>query len=319
MSFSTELTCYPWVIIFALGCRFDSDIPPSISYYFDDNLSKNMSNQGKLAWLKAMDLCSLTFKTYGLQHPWTDLWMSLYLLLASVSIITQLVNASFHIYLLILTFPGGSNQMFCHITAQPCYPMSLKCSLRNEMPKTNPLPKIVTLTTIGVTPSSRSQVPFLLNIFYGYMISHPLQDKLGTDSSAVQNFRCSRNASKTRQGLSIAHAISTEAFPRLLRLWMSRFNRLWEGNTSQLPFLYLAAPSSPLPGKPMFLHYYIESSTFNLWLKPTLKWIPRTLLLTFNLSLLISTYQPSTTSLGKSLVISHHLYLIVPISSALYT
>ena len=23
-----------------------------------------------------MNLCSLTFKTYGLQHPWTDLWIS---------------------------------------------------------------------------------------------------------------------------------------------------------------------------------------------------------------------------------------------------
>ena len=49
------------------------------------------------------------------------------------------------------------------------------------MPKTDPLPKIITLSAIGVSPSSRSQVPFLLNIMYGYMISHALQDKLGTE------------------------------------------------------------------------------------------------------------------------------------------
>ena len=50
-----------------------------------------------------------------------------------------------------------------------------------EMPKTNPLPKVIILSTIGVTPSSRSHAPFLLNILYGYVISHPLQDKLGTE------------------------------------------------------------------------------------------------------------------------------------------
>ena len=50
-----------------------------------------------------------------------------------------------------------------------------------EMPKSNPLPKVITLSTLGVSRSSRSQVPFLLNIVYGYMISHPLQDKLGAE------------------------------------------------------------------------------------------------------------------------------------------
>ena len=50
-----------------------------------------------------------------------------------------------------------------------------------EMPKTDPLPKVITLSTSGVSPSSRSQVPFLLNIFYGYLISQPLQDKLGME------------------------------------------------------------------------------------------------------------------------------------------
>jgi hypothetical protein len=50
-----------------------------------------------------------------------------------------------------------------------------------EMPKTNPLPKVITLSTSGVSSSSRAQVPSLLNIFYGYLISHPLQDKLGME------------------------------------------------------------------------------------------------------------------------------------------
>jgi len=50
-----------------------------------------------------------------------------------------------------------------------------------EMPKTNPLPKVISLSSIGVTPSSRSQVPFPLTILYGYMISQHLQDKLGTE------------------------------------------------------------------------------------------------------------------------------------------
>jgi len=50
-----------------------------------------------------------------------------------------------------------------------------------EMPKTNPLPKVIILSTIGVTSSSRSQAPFVLNILYGYLISHPIQDKLGSE------------------------------------------------------------------------------------------------------------------------------------------
>jgi len=50
-----------------------------------------------------------------------------------------------------------------------------------EMPKIKPLPKVITLSAIGVSPSSRSQVPLLLKAFYGYMIAHPLQDKLGTE------------------------------------------------------------------------------------------------------------------------------------------
>jgi len=50
-----------------------------------------------------------------------------------------------------------------------------------EMPKNNPLPKVITLSTSGVSPSSRSQVPLLLNVFYGYLISQPLQDKLGME------------------------------------------------------------------------------------------------------------------------------------------
>lgn len=49
------------------------------------------------------------------------------------------------------------------------------------MPKTNPLPKIITLSAIGVSRSSRAQVPFLLNFLYGYMISLTLQDKLGSE------------------------------------------------------------------------------------------------------------------------------------------
>ena len=50
-----------------------------------------------------------------------------------------------------------------------------------EMPKSNPLPKVIILSTLGVTPTSRSQVPFPLKMFYGYLISHPLQDKLGSE------------------------------------------------------------------------------------------------------------------------------------------
>ncbi|KAF8163719.1 hypothetical protein B0H34DRAFT_795389 [Crassisporium funariophilum] len=49
------------------------------------------------------------------------------------------------------------------------------------MPKTSQLPKVITLSTSGVSRSSRAQVPFLLKIFYGYLISHPIQDKLGME------------------------------------------------------------------------------------------------------------------------------------------
>jgi hypothetical protein len=50
------------------------------------------------------------------------------------------------------------------------------------MPKTNPLMKVIVLSASGVSPSSRSQVPFLLRtLLYGYLIKQPLADKLGTE------------------------------------------------------------------------------------------------------------------------------------------
>ena len=50
-----------------------------------------------------------------------------------------------------------------------------------EMPKTNPLPKVITLSTAGVSRTSRSQLPCPLKIMYGYMIRSPINDKLGTE------------------------------------------------------------------------------------------------------------------------------------------
>jgi hypothetical protein len=50
-----------------------------------------------------------------------------------------------------------------------------------EMPKTSPLPKIITLSPSGVTRSSRAKVPFLLKPFYGYLINQPIQDKLASE------------------------------------------------------------------------------------------------------------------------------------------
>ena len=107
--------------------------------------------------------------------------MSLYLLLASVSIITAI--QSLQIYLLIPTPDGAAKfhptkgfVISPHNLVTQCL-LNVLC----EMPKTNPLPKVITLSAIGVTRSTRSQVPFLLSVFYGYMISQPLQDKLGTE------------------------------------------------------------------------------------------------------------------------------------------
>ncbi|PPQ82534.1 hypothetical protein CVT25_007143 [Psilocybe cyanescens] len=50
-----------------------------------------------------------------------------------------------------------------------------------EMPKTATLPKIITLSTSGVSRSSRTKVPFALKPLYGYLIKHALQDKLGME------------------------------------------------------------------------------------------------------------------------------------------
>ena len=93
----------------------------------------------------------------------------------------------FHIYLLIpirfLLLPGGYPG-FHPIIGVVTSPHNLvtQCLLNvlGEMPKTNPLPKVIVLSAIGVTPSSRSQAPFLLNTLYSYM-SLPLQDKLGAE------------------------------------------------------------------------------------------------------------------------------------------
>ena len=49
------------------------------------------------------------------------------------------------------------------------------------MPKTPPLPKVIVLSTAGVSRSSIAHVPFLLKIFYGWAIAQPLRDKLGME------------------------------------------------------------------------------------------------------------------------------------------
>ncbi|KAF5323978.1 hypothetical protein D9611_008244 [Ephemerocybe angulata] len=50
-----------------------------------------------------------------------------------------------------------------------------------SMPKTMPPPKIVVVTSSGVSPTSRKKMPFVLKPLYGYMIPGPLQDKLATE------------------------------------------------------------------------------------------------------------------------------------------
>lgn len=109
--------------------------------------------------------------------------MSFYLLLASVSIIINLVDAHINLYY-VPSIPGGSPEFQLtkgfvispHNLVSQCL-LNVLC----EMPKTDPLPKVITVSTIGVTRSSRAQVPIPLKIFYGYLISQPLQDKLGTE------------------------------------------------------------------------------------------------------------------------------------------
>ncbi|KAF6763637.1 hypothetical protein DFP72DRAFT_955797 [Ephemerocybe angulata] len=55
-----------------------------------------------------------------------------------------------------------------------------------SMPKstTTPPPKVIVVTASGVSRSSRKKTPLLLMPLYGYMISGPLQDKLGTERIA---------------------------------------------------------------------------------------------------------------------------------------
>ncbi|KAF9471437.1 hypothetical protein BDN70DRAFT_812147 [Pholiota conissans] len=50
-----------------------------------------------------------------------------------------------------------------------------------EMPKTGPLPKVVALSTAGVTRTSREKNSLLLRPMYGYLISEPIKDKLGME------------------------------------------------------------------------------------------------------------------------------------------
>ncbi|PPQ65502.1 hypothetical protein CVT24_010798 [Panaeolus cyanescens] len=49
------------------------------------------------------------------------------------------------------------------------------------MPKTGKLPKIITLSTLGVTRGSRSASPFLLSPVYGWLITPAVNDKLGME------------------------------------------------------------------------------------------------------------------------------------------
>ena len=83
----------------------------NVQYFFG---YPKLCQMGKLGWLMAMDLYSLAFRTYGLQHPWTDLWISfkLLFLLASVSIHHNKLNASFQRYinLVVPSIPDGSSR-----------------------------------------------------------------------------------------------------------------------------------------------------------------------------------------------------------------
>ncbi|KAF9053171.1 hypothetical protein BJ165DRAFT_1339359 [Panaeolus papilionaceus] len=49
------------------------------------------------------------------------------------------------------------------------------------MPKASPPPKIVALSTLGVTRTSRSASPLLLKPLYGYLIGPAMYDKLGME------------------------------------------------------------------------------------------------------------------------------------------
>ncbi|PPR02059.1 hypothetical protein CVT24_011158 [Panaeolus cyanescens] len=49
------------------------------------------------------------------------------------------------------------------------------------VPQTPALPKVVTLSTLGVTSTSRSASPLLLKPLYGYLIAPAMDDKLGME------------------------------------------------------------------------------------------------------------------------------------------
>ncbi|KAF8912240.1 hypothetical protein CPB84DRAFT_1722679 [Gymnopilus junonius] len=49
------------------------------------------------------------------------------------------------------------------------------------MPTTQPLPKFVALSTVGVTRASRSAAPLALKPVYSYLIQQAIQDKLGME------------------------------------------------------------------------------------------------------------------------------------------
>jgi len=59
--------------------------------------------------------------------------------------------------------------------------LNILCEMPKPTAESAPLPKIITLSTSGVSRSSRAKVPLLLKPLYGYLIQHPLQDKLGME------------------------------------------------------------------------------------------------------------------------------------------
>jgi len=107
------------------------------------------------------------------------------LVLADVQNVWAVASADKPVDLLLFTVGFTGKQTFQLTKGFVISPHNLvtQCllNLLCEMPKTDPLPKIIVLSTSGVSRSSRSQVPSLLNILYGYLISHPLQDKLATE------------------------------------------------------------------------------------------------------------------------------------------
>ena len=140
--------------------------------------SRNMCNLAMLVSLKVMHLSKRTFGAHG---------RKLGRAVPSISYSSQLVGTipyTMYFSILILMFVGGQLQFSLTKGAFIHPPNLVTQSLLNTLstiPKPAPEPRIIVISSIGITHSSHAKLPLLMKPVYSHLLASPHADKFGAE------------------------------------------------------------------------------------------------------------------------------------------